>query len=178
MIGMIVVHIGQTFFRRLLDGETGFCKATENQYKLNPPAREGDELSSEVACRGVELLDDNFKPATLFEARLDLGEVRLRERVGAREDADLGRIRNRLKADVDHGLPGHARRGDRAVKDIAREWLADDRRRPHGVVGRDPGAADIIGRGRRPSTPARNDQHEDLVVLHQLLRRGDRLGGR
>lgn len=40
-----------------------------------------------------------------------------------------------------------------AVKDIAREWLADDRRRPYGVVGRDLGAADIIGRGPAPVLP-------------------------
>src|SRR5262249_46534301 len=81
--------------------------------------------------------------------------------------------------DVDHGLAGDACGRDRAVEDIARKRLANNRGSSDRVVGRDLRGTYVVGRRGGAGAAARDDKHEDLVVLDKLLGRGHRLcGGR
>ena len=130
-----------------------------------------------IAGRRVELLDHDLEPATLGESRLDFRQVRLRERIGAGQHADSGGLGHRLETDIDHGLAGDACGRDRAVEDVARKRLANDRSSADRVVGRDLRGPYVVGRRGGAGAAARDDKHEDLVVLDELLGRGHRLRG-
>src|SRR5262249_56390055 len=67
--------------------------------------------------------------------------------------------------------------GDRGVEDVARKRLVDDWCRADRVVGRDLRGAYVVGRRGGAGAAARDDKHEYLIVLDELLGRGHRLRG-
>src|SRR5262245_25326815 len=142
-------HVGEPLFRCLLDGKTSFREAAEDQDHLHAPARERDELRGKIARRSVELLNCHFKSTALFQARLNFCQMRLVESISARQDTDPSCVCDCLEANVNHGLSGDARRRNRAVENITRKWLADDRGSAYGVVSWDLSASNIIRGGGR-----------------------------
>src|SRR5262249_31359548 len=133
------------------------------------PTGSAGEWRAIRAARRVELLVDALEPTTLGEPRLDFPQVRLRERVSAGQHADSGGVGHRLETDVDHGLAGDACGRDRAVEDVARKRLANDRSSADRGVGRALRGAYVVGRRGGGGAAGRGGKHGGRAVLGELL---------
>ncbi len=169
--------VRQTLFGRLLDGKTRLRIAPEHDHAWNTLACEGEKLGGIVAGALIELLDQRLDAGGL-QSRERLRQVGLRERVGPGQDADFLGARHGAERAIDELLATDRDVGALTVKHILGKRLADDRGRTEQIVGRHAGGADII-RGRSGAGAARRqDEHEDLVLLDQLLGRRNAFGRR